>query len=785
MNKKFSNRYFSLLVIVATSVVLAFTIPSDVSGYSFVGVTSNGVEFPIISYSISDVLSENNTGTGDSILDGIGVYLAIQNIGNNGIVYFGEDNTNHSSQTDIRAYVEVNEYDDWVVVIDDDDVYEILFVPEFGVEYTYDSGSLINVTNNTPNILGYTESRILSGDITVTTNNDGIFFSGNGEVVLKLHDYSNQSLLLRGDGTEDNVIKIITSEYDLINDVYYSNGYMTYSNNIDPGTNSFSVIGGIDSIHTGVLTFDAYGARNEWGIYYPYCWMTDSNFGDVSPYAYSPCQYKYLDAQITTTLVETNNGDHYTITGDSTTPTLLGIYDGYYQYNNNFNFKLYDTLPSVQKASFSDGSYEQVLEFPTQQTYMYVKLDGGTSTIKGEAFDIQSDVFFKVNSLLPDIAYDISKGGITGIVGKTSSTGEISLLYDDVDFGIGTSPGGILTIYPESIKYLGNLGVGLIDVWNDGIVELPVGDDLVYIPQNYVYWVFPVPVEISNVSVDDIPLSYLNGNYTIHEALYIPVIPSADTIYITINGEDVQVLMRDVATTTQIKQVPKESSVSSDHSTSGTASTTSNISTSTFLTATHTGIMYVNLDFKVGGAADFSMDSTYTGGFTKITSCKWHGASSPSRSYSCNDFSTPSNPASISNMVSLTEDHQTQLIATLNNGQVSNLTVEVDIMRNMGEDDDIESMLLYTSNSAQAYITSTFSEAGYNAYNHVHITYPLTSISENIAIPVIVGDMMEFVVRVNLEVSGAPAPSSADARYSSYVVSTTELGGGTITVGMS
>jgi len=45
--------------------------------------------------------------------------------------------------------------------------------------------------------------------------------------------------------------------------------------------------------------------------------------------------------------------------------------------------------------------------------------------------------------------------------------------------------------------------------------------------------------------------------------------------------------------------------------------------------------------------------------------------------------------------------------------------------------------------------------------------------------------MMEIIVRVNLQASGAPTPSSVDGVYSSYVQVTTEFGGGLITVGMS
>ncbi len=780
-----------LLLLVFGIFIVASIIPVsmvDTFGYTFVGVTSNGVEFPILSISDTNNSNSTDTGTGDgdSILDGLGVYLTIQNIGSNGVVYFGEDGTNDSYQTDIRQYVATGIYDDWVIVIEEEDNYETLAALEFGAEYRYVSSYLANVTNNIPNILGYTEPRILSGNIDISINDDGISFSGDGEIILKLHDYSDQTIFLRGHTDSGNIIKIITSDFDLINDSYTTGkGFLTYSANIDPGENSFSVIAGIDSTHTGVLTYDAYGARDGWGIYYPYCWKTDSNFGDVSPYAYSPCQYKYLDAQITTTLVETNNGDHYTITGDSTTPTLLGIYDGYDQYNNNFNFKLYDTLPSVQLAGFSE-EFEGLLEFPIQQTYLYVKLDGGTSNIKGESFDPDVDVFFKVVDLPADTAYDITKSGITGIVGKTSSTGTISLLAGDVDFGISSSPGGILTIYPDSVKYLGSLNdVAMIDLYNGYSIPLYATTDLAYIPQNYVYWVFPVPVEFENVMVDDIALNYLNKNYTKNDAVLIPVIPGADTIYATINGEDVEVLMRDVSTTTQTKQVPQESSTSSNYTVEGSASTSSNISTSTFLTATHTGTMYVNLDFQVGGSVEFTMDSTYTGGFSTSQSCNWHGASSPSRTFSCQTHSTPNSPASITNMISLTADQQTQLTAALNNGQLTNLTVEVNIIRNMGAADDAESLLIYTSNSAEAYTTSALSVAGYGASSQVHVTYPMTSISENIAIPVTVGDMLEFMVMVNLGVLGAPVPASESASYSSYVVSTTEFGGGVITVGMS
>jgi len=81
--------------LIVTMIFVSIGIPLDVLGYSFVAVTSNGVTFPI---TVSEINSSNSSGTGDSILDGLGVSLRIQNIDTNGKVYFGSGN-NPGSQT--------------------------------------------------------------------------------------------------------------------------------------------------------------------------------------------------------------------------------------------------------------------------------------------------------------------------------------------------------------------------------------------------------------------------------------------------------------------------------------------------------------------------------------------------------------------------------------------------------------------------------------------------------------------------------------------------------------
>ena len=760
---------------------------SEVSSYSLVAVTSNGVEFPIIN---------NNKGDdGASVLDGIGVYLTIQNRDINGVVYFGNEN---GEQTDIRPYVEINSLDDWATVIQDNDSHETLSIPEFGKQYSYNSGKLEDVTKKSPNILGHSTSKITAGSPTLHFDDNGMTITGTGTIVLKLDSYTDDMLIR---GTLDNAdVKFVTSPIDLTtldmsgkNFVLYRNtspsvGMVdkvgTYHQNVCRGgcsgghmsylyyfsvTSSPNLLVAVDSDLNSSYDYNlkyyskaSCGSKNNRNCWYT---MTHSNVGSVKTEIFSKTvtdgllitslQSKYTDNSLT-------YGKH---TGKGSTVHTL-----------------YSTAPWNEQHSF-DENFEKKVQL-LENSHIVITVNDGSASIKGETFNPEIDAFLQIDDLPKNTAFDISKDGITGVIGQTDSNGRISLLYEDVDFGIITSMGGILNIYPNSLTYNGDYGIIMFDVLHGNTTRLQTGENMLYIPQNFVYWVFPVDVVIDNLRVDDIYLDYLNGSYTENKALLIPVIPSATTIYITINGEDVVVLMRDVDTSTNIKQVPKESSTSSDRKIGGTASTSSNISTSAFLTATHTGNMYVNFDFKVGGSADFTMDSKYTGGFDSNTSCKWHGASSPSRTHSCRTHSTPSSPDSITNMVSLTSEHQAQLTTALNRGQVSNLTVEVDIIKNMS-DEDAQTILIYKSYSSKAFVTSTFYEARYGASNQVFVTYPLDMVTENIFIPVQVGDMVEFIVRVNLEASGTPAPISDSANYLSYVKVTTEFGGGIITVGMS
>ena len=622
----------------------------DALGYSFVGITSNGVEIPIILQSNS---LDDNAGEGDgsSMLDALGVSLAIQNIGTDANVYFGDGIK--GKQTDIRPYVALDPDDDWVIVIDESDEVETLLVPEFGREYQYSFGSLIDVTSDIPNILGYSESESLQGTNSVYLDSDGIHVSGTGMRILKLNPMEGTNMIYRTNMTSGASAEIVESPNDLTSFSYDGSKFTLYSETVSSPSTT-------DTFVAGTYRCGYHPSQH----YYIYCDYYAVNYSGVEGFPMVYVKGNVVDAVSSSysgyTTVRSTSNSVPVPQDDNIQTSTVGDYTLIERFSKSYSvggipayitasFTIKDTEPYTSEL-LSTANSETTYTMPSGDLYLIVKPNGGTVNIKGESFDPNSDVFFKVSGLPPDIAYDVSKSGVTGVLGKTGSDGIVSLLFNDVDFGVSTSPGAILKLYPDSIKHMGNFGTGMIDMYNEESISLSVGDDLAYIPERFVRWVFPTSVEITNLKVDDTHLNYLNNNYTKNTALVIPVIPSADTIYATINGTDIEVLMRDVKSDTLIKQVPQKSSSSSDHSSSGAVSASSNISTSTALTASHTGIMSINLDFKVAGNVEFTMDSSYTGGTTSSENCGWHGASSPHRTFSCKTYSTPNNPDGISNV---------------------------------------------------------------------------------------------------------------------------------------
>lgn len=616
------------------------------------------------------------------------------------------------------------------------------------------------------NLLYYTKAN--SDDVTMTGNE--IKFFGDDSIITNLNDLSGQTVLIHGSIPDGGSLYLVESPIDLTEfslDNAGEHPYKTvtggqYTNEAIPVNEEFTSESNVDIDMKISYT------------HYHYCNKTGHHCHTRHNTAGAPAEMTYSGG---------NKGDHYQL--NSITYTKRPSHGwGFWGYSHVT--EIYDAGAFDGKLFSHASDFEQMVNIPNNgnDLYLVAKPNGGTITVSAVAFDPDLDAFFHVDGLDADIAYEISKDGITGVIGKTSSTGTITLSSDDVDFGVSTAPGGILTLYPGSVKHLGHFGMALFDVYNGDSIPLHIDDvdDSVYTAQNYIRWVFPVAVSAENIRIDDASLSYLTGDYESSQAIMIPVIPGSTELYATINGTDVNVQMADVATNTQIKNIQRQSSTSSDHATSGTVFAESNISTSTFLTATHKGVMIADMDLSVAGSADYTIDASYTGGNTQVKSCYVAVIKTRSTGMRCGYHSAPAYPGAITNLQSLTDSHRAQLESALSSGQQSHLNVVVDIFRNL---EHVETRLIYTADSAQASTSSTFNKAGYGATNQVRVEYPMVTVSETIEVSVNSGDMVEFVIRANLDAAGVPTPSSSNAAYSAYASVTTEFGGGSILAGMS
>jgi len=435
-------RYFVLVLIFST--VFLSGILQNTYAVSVVAVTDNGSSFPV-ELSTSDTSSD-----GTSVFDALGVYMVIQNINTDGIVYFG-DGDSPGKQTDIRGYVGIDSSDDWAIAITDDDFYETLYVSEFGKQYTYVSGSLVDVSESEPNTLGFSKSRSMSGSNSISLNNDGITVSGTGIHVADITMMQGTSVLLTGDIDTGANLEIIQTPQDMMNVISYSttNGYLMYE--IDAALSGTTAYANTDiEIHED----------DELIVYTWETWIEAHSklYQCGRGKCYLTTYHEHVDNIGSPTIIGTIDGDDTRLI---TKIEHIGI-----SADNSYEFKFYVSDFGEKLQSF-DSDFETLYEFETtaKNTYLIAEIDDNSVLIKGESFDADSNVYLEIDGLSSDIAYDISKNGITGVVEKTSSTGTISLLYEDVDFGISTSLGGILKLYPDSILYQDDFGIGMIDLY--------------------------------------------------------------------------------------------------------------------------------------------------------------------------------------------------------------------------------------------------------------------------------------------------------------------------------
>ena len=551
-------------------------------------VTKRGRVFPI-------VLENSNSGDGGdsdgppqdpareaalAMIDGMGLQSRMIQKENDGRITHG---TGMEGVDDsIKPYLQVATTTDFAATILDGETELTYFIPEFWHEYNYDGSALVDITVEPPNILGYSQTIDLVGSNVVSIDN-GIKVVGSGKTVIALNDYSNQPVILRGDaGT--GVIKIITSSVDLMNAEYASGlGYLTYTGG-NPGTSGISVVAGIDSTHTGKHDYSI-NVEGHSHMHY------GRGGGSGWHHYWEPYTAYYLDN--ISTLVKVDNGDHQIITGHT--------------QNTGYNFRVYDTLPSVQNIEFSEGTFETNYLFPNEQSYLFVNPNGGTVIIKGETS--VNIPFVEINNLPANIPYQITKDGLTLITGLTSSTGTITI---NSVTNAPSSVGGYLKIFPDSLSYRGAFSTVVFDNLNDQTIHINTVEDKTYVVHAYVNIPVTGSITVTNLNLNEtLPLSYLDTSYESGDSIQVPVIPGYSTIHLTINGIDAQLNYADILGGTGIKIAePTTSTITNNDLDNRITSAIVTAGTPVFVIATSNGVINAIMTETISGS--ITITNTYT-----------------------------------------------------------------------------------------------------------------------------------------------------------------------------
>lgn len=546
--------------------------------------------------------TNSNSGQGGGVFGSSGTFRTLDLAGQ---VIHGQGTIGKANS--LKSYTDVDPPSDFAAVVLDDDKAVSMSIPEFSKEYKHNSGSLIDVTPLTQNILGYSASKVLSGNPSVSMTSDGVVISGAGKILLKLNDLQNQQVRLSGTVTPGNQLKVLEAEVDLTKVPYdISKGFLLSYCKCDPTPSSLDVLVSTGALGSDVTGIFAYEQKYSVSYYFGKCCKgVRSTSGQISQ-------------TVASDLVFTKDPEGgFRVIGDTTgakSANVNSLHKGkLFRVNYNtvadFQHWVYDKNggPLVMNVKSNFEKFHKIDD--SRITYIIAELKGGKITIKGETFDPKVDVMFEVFGLAPNIPYEVVKNNLVGTRGITSSSGQIRLTADSLDLLNDISPGGTLKIYPDSMSYRGSFSTIVFDTLNDRILHINDGHDRAYTVFAYVRLPFSVDAQIDKVSVGKTAISYLDGVYKGGDAIFIPILPNTDKITMNVNGVSTTIRLQDLPDVTGGKPVPPVTAENSDFNADGSiASISADAGSAAFAVATDEGRMYAMVTLSVSGNSAFSQD---------------------------------------------------------------------------------------------------------------------------------------------------------------------------------
>lgn len=553
---------------------------------------------------------------------GISVAVKMNTYDYSGRVIYGTSDVGKG--VSLVPYVTVPQDTKYAAVIRDTDQVTSIQVPKLQAAYDYSNGALIPRALS-PNILGYSDSRVI-GTGSVTISNNGITFhtpDSSSYAILQVNDnLKGRTVYLRGSTAGSISFAAPDSpSYDLIHADYTSNGFLlssttSLSDSPSSGVNCYSWYWYRYCYYTGQITHTVTAAVNAPAT----TASIDSYSGiakhrDYVPYAcygwrwYHHCWYHWVDSSTPLQINKVTNKDQITIT------SLQYVYtDSSWSCsicNSNWTFQLYSTYPIKPFNTFTAANFETQYTIPATQGPVYVVMKGDSSTIKAESFNPATDSLLKIYGLPANTIYQVAKNSITGVEGVTDgSPSGLQLNSQQITIAQQDDPGVTLLLYPHSLYYRGTFSTAVFDLQQMKVTHLPTSSDQVYVSFAYIQIPVAGQAKITDVKINhDVTLGYLDGNYPPGSSLFVPVIPGEREVDITANGQTLSIPLNAIANPVGLKAVPVISNTNSQYSSTGQITSIDvNTVTSAFAIAPNNGRMFVAAALRVAGESSLTSD---------------------------------------------------------------------------------------------------------------------------------------------------------------------------------
>jgi hypothetical protein len=588
-------------------------------------------------FTVQKTSSSNGTSNGGALGAGLGTAARIQTVQPQGTLVYGSGYI--GTTTPIQPYVSIPSGTNFAALIQENDSSVSLQVPAFYNTYDYTNGQLIQEPGP-PNILSFTDTKLLGGNLSPTLGSNGIQVTGSpsGTILLKMNSLAGRQAILRGTIPSGDSLQYVLADpsVDLTNLPYDgTNGW-----HLATASTSFSYSGYYPTYSWTCGYVHPY-PRYPWYHYWA-CWQYQSGSYPTSVSASAPLDFTVssqtgLVAQVSATYSHTCSYRYWSYTCYSTVtyPASISGYQtangfhatGVSYTNTNYNgvtaglssgtFVVYDKTPYSQLLNLN-SNFEQLYTFPNDNRVPYLisaQPNGGSIIASAQQYDGNTFSYLKINGLPPNTPYEIVKDNMVGAAGLTPSDSS-PVIFDTSQIGLQTrdqSPGGTLILYPNSLWYRGTISSLVLDTINKNSFNYD-GPSQIHIPFAFVRVPIPTSVTISNVSIDDaIPVSYLSGHYESGTALLIPTLPSMKSVGFSANGTPMKIAISDVIGDPGVTVLSGKSASDSHYSLTTAVTADAGVDGEATAIATHDGVLNAIISLTVSANANYySGSSTLT-----------------------------------------------------------------------------------------------------------------------------------------------------------------------------